>query len=113
MAVELVKTRWGLWYLQLEPKKPVAVVSERDIIRAVAQGLDLDKPAIELGNRPITVLDSDPILAATETMRRHNIRHVVVVNKEGELVGVLSVRDLCYERTILQELAREEYILWG
>jgi Mg/Co/Ni transporter MgtE len=32
----------------------------------------------------------------------------VVVNKDGELVGVLSIRDLCFERAILLELAAAE-----
>ncbi|MGC9131366.1 MAG: CBS domain-containing protein [Pyrobaculum sp.] len=110
VAVELAKNRVGLAVLTARdnPKKPVAVVSERDVLRAVAQRLDLDGPASSIANPPITVLDTDPVRVAAEKMRRHNIRHVVVVDRNGELVGVLSIRDLCFERAILIELAAAE-----
>ncbi|MCU7786383.1 CBS domain-containing protein [Pyrobaculum sp. 3827-6] len=110
VAVELAKNRVGLAVLTARdnPKKPVAVVSERDVLRAVAQRLDLDGPASSIANPPITVLDTDPVRVAAEKMRRHNIRHVVVVDRNGDLVGVLSIRDLCFERAILIELAAAE-----
>ncbi|MEM0463594.1 MAG: CBS domain-containing protein [Desulfurococcaceae archaeon] len=110
VATELAKNRVGLAVLTARdnPKKPVAVVSERDILRAVAQRLDLDGPAMSIANSPITVMDTDPVRVAAEKMRQHNIRHVVVVNKNGELVGVLSIRDICFERAILMELASTE-----
>ncbi len=110
VAVELAKNRVGLAVLTAKdnPKRPVAVVSERDVLRAVAERRDLDGPAMAIANKPITVLDTDPVRVAAEKMRRHNIRHVVVVNKDGELIGVLSIRDLCFERAILLELAAAE-----
>ncbi|MEZ0319242.1 MAG: CBS domain-containing protein [Pyrobaculum sp.] len=110
VAAELVKNRVGLVVLTARdnPKKPVAVASERDVLRAVAQRLDLDGPAMSIANPPITVLDTDPVRVAAEKMRTHNIRHVVVVNNAGELVGVLSIRDLCFEKAILLELASAE-----
>ncbi|MFN7105063.1 MAG: CBS domain-containing protein [Pyrobaculum sp.] len=110
VAIELAKNRVGLLVLTARenPKIPKAVVSERDVLRAVAQGLDLDSPAMSIANRPIAVLDTDPISAAAEKMRQHNIRHVVVIDRGGELVGVLSVRDLCFEKAILLELATAE-----
>mgnify|MGYP000255011342 CR=1 FL=1 len=110
VAVELAKNRVGLAVLTAKdnPKRPVAVVSERDVLRAVAERQDLDGPAMAIANKPITVLDTDPARVAAEKMRQHNIRHIVVVNKDGELVGVLSIRDLCFERTILLELATAE-----
>lgn len=110
VAVELVKNRVGLAVLTARdnPKKPVAVVSERDVLIAVTQRLDLDGPASSIANPPITVLDTDPVRVAAEKMRQHKIRHIVVVNKNGELVGVLSIRDLCFERAILVELAVAE-----
>jgi len=91
-----------------DPRRPVAVVSERDVLKAVAQRLDLDGPAMSIANKPITVLDTDPVHVAAEKMRTHNIRHVVVVDREGKLVGVLSMRDICFERAALLELASRE-----
>jgi len=88
VATALSQNRVGLLVLvsKDDPKRPVAVVSERDILRAVAQRLDLDGPAMSIANRPITVLDTDPVYVAAEKMRTYNIRHIVVVDKEGKLV---------------------------
>ncbi len=110
VAVELAKNRVGLAVLTSvdNARKPVAVVSERDILRAVAQRLDLEGPARSIANPPITVLDTDTVKRAAEKMKTHNIRHVVVVNKDGDLVGVISIRDLCFEKAILLELSSEE-----
>ncbi len=110
VTVELAKNRVGLAVLTAKDnqRRPVAVVSERGMLRAVAERRDLEGPAMAIANRPITVFDTDPVRVAAEKMRQHNIRHIVVVNKDGELVGVLSVRDLCFERAILLELAAAE-----
>jgi len=110
VAAALSQNRVGLLVLvsKDDPKRPVAVVSERDVLRAVAQRLDLDGPAMSIASRPITVLDTDPVYVAAEKMRTYNIRHVVVVDKEGRLVGVLSIRDICFERAALLELAARE-----
>jgi len=110
VAAALSQNRVGLLVLvsKDDPRRPVAVVSERDVLRAVAQRLDLDGPAMSIANKPITVLDTDPVHVAAEKMRTHNIRHVVVVDKEGKLVGVLSIRDICFEKAVLLELAARE-----
>jgi CBS domain-containing protein len=40
-------------------------------------------------------------------MKQFNVRHVVVLDRSGELVGVISIRDLVGEKKILEILARE------
>lgn len=74
----------------------VGVVSERDIVRAVAEdnAALLDGPAIEIGTRgPVTCrLDSSPENIYNE-MTRRRIRHMPVL--EGEkIVGLVSITDL-------------------
>ena len=71
------------------------VVSERDILNSVGRGEDPD--AERVGDHMTgTVISADPgwslERAAVEMARRH-IRHLVVVER-GNLVGMLSMRDI-------------------
>ena len=71
-----------------------AVVTERDIVRAVAEGLDLDTVAVaDIGSTDLIWVDADGhIDAAAEEMMKDYVRHVLVRDERG-LVGVLSMRD--------------------
>lgn len=42
----------------------------------------------------ITIQATSPIQMASDLMKRHNIRHLPVVNQTGQLVGMLSDRDI-------------------
>lgn len=72
-----------------------AMITERDLLRAVADGLD---PASALVEEHMTqeVVSAAPgwdIGRAAKVMVRHGVRHVLVF--EGtQLVGVLSMRDV-------------------
>jgi len=70
-----------------------AVVSERDIVRAVAEGIDLDDVAvIDIGSTELVWVDADEVIgAAAEEMMKDYVRHALV-RDEGGLVGVLSMR---------------------
>jgi signal-transduction protein with cAMP-binding, CBS, and nucleotidyltransferase domain len=72
-----------------------AVVSERDLARAIANDLDLDRTrAVDVAHAP--VLWCDVTATAAEVageMMDHWVRHVVV-EQDGRPVGVVSVRDL-------------------
>lgn len=71
------------------------VVSERDILNSLGKGEDPDKERVG-DHMSDTVISAAPDWslerAAVEMARRH-IRHLVVVER-GELVGVLSMRDI-------------------
>ncbi len=45
---------------------------------------------------PITVKPDLPVAEAMEWMRRENVRHFPVVDKEGKLVGIVARDDLLY-----------------
>ncbi len=72
------------------------VVSERDIVGAVALGLDLDATAVE-------TIEAEDLKWATadstvddvaEEMLENYLRHVLVGTDDGGLLGVVSMRDL-------------------
>lgn len=72
------------------------VVSERDIVGAVALGIDLD-------DTPVTTIEAEDLKWATSTstvddvaeeMLENYLRHVLVGSDDGGLVGIVSMRDL-------------------
>ena len=72
------------------------VVSERDIVRCVALGTDLDAT-------PVEMIESDHLKWATvdstvdtvaEEMMENYLRHMLVADSAGLLVGVVSMRDV-------------------
>jgi len=76
----------------------VGVLSERDVIKSLAEERDLDKKVGDLCKRDIIRLRADSSVEdAALTMGKHRIRHVVVVDEKDNLVGVVSVRDILEE----------------
>jgi CBS domain-containing protein len=71
------------------------VVSERDIVRAVAEGLDLDTVTVaEIESKSLVWITSDASVGAVaEEMMEDYVRHVLV-GDEGRVVGIVSMRDV-------------------
>ncbi len=81
-----------------EKGQMIGVLSERDVIKALADGKDLNIPVGQFCKRDIITLKADATLEeAAAAMGKHRIRHVVVVDDQGKLVGVVSVRDILAE----------------
>ncbi|MDG6953826.1 MAG: CBS domain-containing protein [Nitrososphaerota archaeon] len=91
------------------PTKPQAVLSERDVVRAVAKGTPLTARIESVATkRLISVRRSDGPSAAAKLMMENGIRHLVVVNDDGTLFGVLSIRDFFREAKLLGSLMKDE-----
>jgi len=80
----------------VDPEEPgPGIVTERDLVRSLGAGEDPDKETI--GNHlsaRATFADADwPLEAAADTMAKGGFRHLVVIH-EGELVGIISMRDI-------------------
>jgi CBS domain-containing protein len=81
------------------------VISERDIIRALASGMNLNVRVDEVGTRDVvTVRVKADVAEAAKAMNRNRIRHVVVLDEYEKLVGVVSMRDLVGERATLNAI---------
>ena len=84
------------------PEELAGVISERDIIRAIASGRKLEIPVSELSTKDVVTVHSDSDVAeAARAMNKHAIRHVVVVDANQKPIGVVSMRDLVGERATL------------
>jgi signal-transduction protein with cAMP-binding, CBS, and nucleotidyltransferase domain len=72
-----------------------AVVTERDLLRAVAAGLDPATAYVEdhMTGEVVTAAPDWPIVEAGSVMVKHGVRHVLVF-EGSDLVGILSMRDV-------------------
>jgi CBS domain-containing protein len=73
----------------------VGIITERDILKAVAQGTSLDQASISdaMTKDPTTVGPGTSLREAAKIMADRWIRHLPVVDG-GKLVGIVSQRDL-------------------
>ena len=73
----------------------VGLFTERDLLTAMAQGLDTARTTIvrAMPERPAMISPCATEREAAELMRFHHTRHLAVV-ESGEIVGVLSLLDL-------------------
>jgi len=112
-AVRLMsKANTGLVVVVGDDEKVLGVVSERDIIRALANGVDPSTPVDEVGTMGsiVKVHEKDPVIKVAALMAERNVRHVVVVGDDEKLRGVISIRDLLREYEALKELARKPLV---
>ena len=81
--------------LVVEGGRPVGIVTERDVVNLVAGGLDPVATKVSgRMTRDLATVDRRADLAdAARTMAELRIRHLPVMDK-GELVGIISIRDL-------------------
>ena len=72
-----------------------AVVTERDLLRAVAAGRDPGEAYVEdhMTLDVVSAAPDWPINEAAATMVKHGVRHVLVFDG-SDLVGILSMRDV-------------------
>ena len=81
-----------------EGGKPVAVISERDVIKALAMMMPLSTPVEAfMSTRLISIRPDEDVAKAADLMINHNIRHLVVANPDGSLMGMVSIRDILRE----------------
>lgn len=96
----------------LAPGRPMAVVSERDIVRALADGADPDAiwAADVVTEEPRYVTPSHPVPRLAEEMLAAGVRHMPVVD-ENEVVGMVGARDALRSltETVLARLAPDRH----
>jgi CBS domain-containing protein len=74
----------------------VGIVTERDMVRAIADGLDPQQARAEvvMTADPATVDADEEVAMVAVKMMRLGVRHLPVVNKAGKPVGLVSARNL-------------------
>lgn len=87
-----------------DAKRPVGILTDRDVaLRCVAGKHDPDSTEVGalMTTPPSCVDESTPIEAALARMAGAHVRRLVVVDKQGQLVGILALDD------VLELLAEE------
>lgn len=115
-AEVFVREKIGLLVVasSVSPVKATAVISERDVVRAVASGRPLTASLGSISTKKlVSVNRSDMPSKAVRLMMEHGIRHLVVENDDGTLFGVLSIRDFFREEKLLQGFLKEEEEVHG
>ena len=94
VARELADDEIGLVVIGT-PADAIGVLSERDLVRAVAHSLDPDTAlAADVASSKIVWCDKTATVhEAAELMMEHYVRHVLLED-DGHLVGIVSARDL-------------------
>lgn len=79
----------------VDPGGVRGVISERDVLAAVADDLDLDEERVlDAASTDVISVETDTsVLEAARTMAGAGIRHLAV-NQRGVTTGVLSIRDV-------------------
>jgi CBS domain-containing protein len=89
---------------------PLGIFTLHDLLRRVAlAGAALDEPVLSLMTAGLVTLKTSATAhRAATTMARHGISHIVVVDEQGRLAGVVSQAQLVdLKRHGVQELERE------
>ncbi len=75
---------------------PIGIITDRDLVVLVSEGMDPNSATVGcLGRAPLT---SVPVTAGlrevTELMHKQGIRRIPIVDKLGELAGLVSLDDI-------------------
>jgi CBS domain-containing protein len=103
----LAEKRIGAALILGADRRIAGIISERDIVRALAEGgaAALHEPVSQTMTRKVeTCNESDTVSSIMERMTAGKFRHMPVVD-QGRLVGVVSIGDIVKHR--LQEMERE------
>lgn len=107
-SVRMVQNRTGAAVVIDGSLQGPSVITERDLLVALSEGLDPDVERVgeHMKTDLVTSGSTWPLARAAGLMVRHGVRHVIVVDG-GDLVGILSMRDVVRVSGIAEHLERE------
>ena len=110
LAVEVARLitsrRIGAVLVRTPDGQVAGIVSERDIVKAVAERVNATHGVFvrDIMTREVVMVSPDtPVDAALEIMDQGYFRHLPVVDRDGTLLGIVSVRDLVKHRIHMQQ----------
>ncbi|MCC4117192.1 DUF294 nucleotidyltransferase-like domain-containing protein [Aromatoleum toluclasticum] len=93
---KMSEMRIGCMVITDADRKPLGILTQSDLLpRVVLPGIDLQRPIGDvMTETPHVMSASDSAYDAALEMATHGVRHLLVVDSEGRLKGVVSERDL-------------------
>jgi CBS domain-containing protein len=102
-AAESMSDQGVDYVIVIDNREVVGILTERDLVLAVAEGTDLGATLVEqwMSEAPDTFTPDVSVTEAVSWLLETGYRHLPVV-AEGELLGVVTIRDLMW--AMLQEI---------
>ena len=92
-----------------EGKKLLGVITDRDIcVRAIAEGKEPTVTYVQsiMTENVVTCPPNTEIRKAVDMMAQHQIRRLLIVDENRQLVGVIAQADVARENNLNQETGR-------
>jgi len=94
----LFKRHIGCVIILDDSQKCVGIFTERDAIRIISQDVPLDVTMSKIMTKnPFTINEASTFEEAKNLIKSHKIRHLPVIDADGKLVGMISVRHILNE----------------
>lgn len=79
----------------IENLKPVAIITESDIVNTLKANMNLNKRSIEIATRKvISTNENRPVEYAFDLLIQHSIRRIILVDNDGLYKGIVLQKDL-------------------
>ena len=93
-AVQLASNEVGA-LLVFDSKGPAGIFSERDLVQAVADGVDLSETRVRdyMTASPVRIQSESSLDEAVARMSDLGVRHLIVI-ENSQIVGMVSARDV-------------------
>ena len=83
----------------VDNNKPIGIITERDMVTILADMLEdvsWDSLSVEnfMSANPVTIMEDHTLFEAVEIIREEGIRHAPVIDRDGELSGLLTQTDI-------------------
>ena len=96
-AIRMRQRAVGTLVIVNAARQPIGIITDRDIMeRVVAEARDATNTLVgDIMSRDLmTIAEDEPIQVALPRMRRGGFRRLPVVDREGSLVGLVSMDDI-------------------
>jgi CBS domain-containing protein len=95
-AEKMIEAGVGAVVVMEDMARIVGIITERDLMRAVAQRARAAEARVRqwMTESVVTIEPETEIKVAAKMMFERNFRHLPVVNKDGRLLGIASLRRL-------------------
>ena len=78
----------------IEDNRPVGIITERDVTKAILMNRVLDNVK-EVMTKPVLTVNGDVnLFDATRLMEDNKLRHLVVVDQGGNMIGIVTLSDI-------------------
>ncbi len=118
VASVLAENHIGAVVVSEDGTRILGIASERDVVRAMADHLDLAQTPVSdvMSDEVCALLPTDTVERAMEIMTNQRVRHLPIVDESLSLLGIVSIGDLVKWRLDQLESERSalmEYITKG